>query len=185
MYGMGPKTLHRNLEKGGIFQNEKETYKRSKWQEAYKGIQKYQDKMVMAYWRSKFHNSPIFTSYGKDELNYFSGRVKRDLKLDTGYISYAKFETIKYHKTECANFPIQSTGVDILSEVWQLISQECKGFARVVMVVHDEVVIETEPHNYDEVVSIIRKIEKQVGDKYVPLVGINFDISEPLQNWTK
>nr|YP_009326860.1 hypothetical protein [Caulerpa racemosa]ANJ70786.1 hypothetical protein [Caulerpa racemosa] len=55
LYGMGPKTLHRNLEKGGIFQNEKETYKQwSKWQEAYKGIQKYQDKIVMAYWRSKF-----------------------------------------------------------------------------------------------------------------------------------
>ena len=190
LYGMGYKTLHRNLEKGGIFQNEKETYKQwSKWQEAYKGIKKYQNKMVMAYWRSKFHNSPIFTSYGKDELNYFSltsvgGRVKRDFKLDTGNISYEKFETIKYHKTECANFPIQSTGVDILSEVWQLISQECYGFARVVMVVHDEVVIETEPQYYDRVVSIIRKIEKEVGDKYVPLVGLKFDISEPLQNWT-
>ena len=191
LYGMGPKTLHRNLEKGAIFQSEGKTYQQwSKWQKAYQGISKYQEKMIMAYWRSKFHNSPIFTSFDEKKLNYFSltsfgGRVKRDYKLNTGYISYEKFETIKNHKTECANFPIQATGVDILSEVWQLITKECYGFARVVLVVHDEIVIETSKEYYEEVVFIIRKIEKEVGDKYVPLVGLKFEISEPLQNWTK
>ena len=72
-----------------------------------------------------------------------------------------------------------------MSEVWQKLSQEFYGYARVVMVVHDEIVIETSKENYEKVVSIIRKIEKEVGDKYVPLVGLKFEISEPLNFWTK
>nr|YP_009519355.1 hypothetical protein [Pseudocodium devriesii]AYC65397.1 hypothetical protein [Pseudocodium devriesii] len=144
--------------------------------------------MVQAYWKSKFHNFPIFASYDEKNKNYFSmtslgGRIKRDSKLNTEKVSFQK---IQYFKTECANF--STTGVEILSEVWPKLSQECFCYARVVMVVHDEIVVET---SKDNVVSQIRKIEKEVGDKYVPLVGLigliglNFDISELLQIWIK
>ena len=64
--GRGATALHKKLEKGGIFQSEKETYKQ--WQKAYKSILKYHKNREIAYWRSQFttnaaaSTNPVFAN---------------------------------------------------------------------------------------------------------------------------
>lgn len=140
-YGMGPKTLHNTLEKGGVYQPYKTTYKQwNTWQKTYKGIVKYQQSMVNHLWTSQFQKKAVFASYTDFKKNYFYitsllGRVKRDSDLDKGWMSYEKFSNIKWFVNEYANYPIQATGADFLSQIWSKLSKRLKGKARIVMVV--------------------------------------------------
>ena len=67
-------------------------------------------------------------------------------------------------KTETLNFPIQATGSDILIEVWLETLKWPSDFGRIVFVVHDEFVVETNLQKFQEIL-------KKVGKKYVPSVG--------------
>ena len=190
-FGMGKKTLNKNQAKGGIYLPINETQKQlNKWQKTYKGVIKYQSEMVLAYWKSKFNKNPVFFSYRKRQQNYhyltsLGGRIKRDSDLDIGNVSFEKFKSIKWFLNECSNFPIQATGADILSEIWQILSSECYGFARVVMVVHDEIVVETHPDNYKKVVEKIKQIERYIEKIYLPIPRFKFEISPPVNSWVE
>lgn len=172
-YGMGAPTLKKILEKGGVFISLRETkINWNKWHNNYRGIRKFQEEMVNCLWKSKFKKTkPIFFSYGENRRNHFfitsvGGRVKRDSVLDIGCVNYEKFSYHRKFHGEYSNFPIQATGVDILSLFLKEIEKKnktfwvcCNGGAPC----RRRRFIETEPQNYDEVISIIRKIEKQVG----------------------
>ena len=60
----------------------------------------------------------IFASYERKKQNWFfitSFAPQRYSHLDKGNISYENFHFRKWYLNESSNFPIQSTGVDILS----------------------------------------------------------------------
>lgn len=202
LYGMYPHTLKQSLDKALIFfPIAKVTNFWKIWRETYAGVVDYQNKMRERAWMS--YNSlskPVFSTYSENKKNYYyvtskGGRIKKGSYFDRGELTPLAFSELRHLEnkkkgekvniiSEMSNFPIQATGSDILKHLMVKCSKEwAPDFARIVLVVHDEVLIETSKNNYLAVVKSFQKIITEIGESYLPGIGLISECSEPLDFW--
>lgn len=192
VFGMSYLTLQKSLEEAGIFQPLELTKKYYyKWHSTYKNIKIYGERMQNLFWKSKFWGAPsVFSCYqvkkrNKHFITSFAGRAKREKIHDSGEIlNYQKFCSLsKNLLTECVNFPVQSTGADILLDIWLETLKWEKGLARVSLTIHDEFLIETSKHNFHFVKKQFEEIVEKVGLRYLKNIGLQTQTVGPLYSW--
>jgi len=83
------------------------------------------------------------------------------------------------------NFPIQGTSADILKRALHLLHQEITGTsARLVNIVHDEVILECDAAEAEEVCKKLEKAMCDAGEEYVKKVPVKVD-AHIADEWTK
>jgi DNA polymerase-1 len=83
------------------------------------------------------------------------------------------------------NAPIQGTSADILKRALRLLHDRLRGTgARIVNIVHDEVVVESDATNAEEIVKIVDEALTAAGEEYVSAVPVKVEV-EVADEWVK
>ena len=83
------------------------------------------------------------------------------------------------------NFPIQGTSADILKRALHLLHNEIRATsARLVNIVHDEVILECDAAEADQIADILNKTMCAAGEEYVKKVPVKVDV-KILDEWSK
>lgn len=83
------------------------------------------------------------------------------------------------------NTPIQGTSADILKRALRLLKNELNGTSsRVVNIIHDEIVVETDAANADEVATQVERIMCDAGREYLQTVPVKVE-TEIADEWVK
>jgi len=83
------------------------------------------------------------------------------------------------------NAPIQGTSADILKRALRLLHDRLRGTgARIVNIVHDEVVVESDAPNAEEIVKLVDEALTAAGEEYVSAVPVKVEV-EVADEWVK
>ena len=83
------------------------------------------------------------------------------------------------------NTPIQGTSADILKRALKLLKEELRETsARVVNIIHDEIVVEADAHEAESVAEKVEKMMVAAGEEYVKTVPVKVEI-EIADDWVK
>ena len=83
------------------------------------------------------------------------------------------------------NFPIQGTSADILKRALHLLHQSISGTsARLVNIVHDEIILECDASEAEQTAEILEKSMCAAGEEYVRKVPVKVDVKIS-DEWSK
>jgi DNA polymerase-1 len=83
------------------------------------------------------------------------------------------------------NTPIQGTSADILKRALRLLSEELQGTtAKVVNIIHDEVVVESDAHQAEEIAQKVERAMCAAGEEYLHTVPVKVE-TEIANEWVK
>lgn len=83
------------------------------------------------------------------------------------------------------NTPIQGTSADILKRALRLLKTELNGTSsRIVNIIHDEIVVETDSDNASEVATKVERVMCEAGREYLQTVPVNVE-TEIADEWVK
>jgi DNA polymerase I-like protein with 3'-5' exonuclease and polymerase domains len=83
------------------------------------------------------------------------------------------------------NTPIQGTSADILKRALRLLREELKGStARIVNIIHDEIVVETDADDAEEIAGKVEKAMCTAGEEYLRTVPVKVE-TEIADEWVK
>ncbi|CAN5509359.1 bifunctional 3'-5' exonuclease/DNA polymerase [soil metagenome] len=83
------------------------------------------------------------------------------------------------------NFPIQGTSADILKRALHLLHEKMRGTsARLVNIVHDEIIVECDAREADLTAQTLEKVMCAAGEEYVKKVPVKVDV-KIADEWTK
>lgn len=89
---------------------------------------------------------------------------------------YRKFNKRgKFKLTDRLNSPVQGTGADILKKAMVLLRPRIKGMAKIVHIVHDEIILEAPEPRAEEVKKILEDTMKEAGQYYIKLVPVEVE----------
>ncbi|MCP4498732.1 MAG: DNA polymerase I [Deltaproteobacteria bacterium] len=151
LYGMGVVRLSREL---GIKRNEAKAYL-EKYFERYQGVQK---------WHQKARDD----AYDTGEVRTLFGRLRRLPELS----SSNRGEVARGERL-ATNTPIQGSAADLVKRAMIVVDRELrakKSEARMLLQVHDELLIEVKKEEADETMALVRKAMEEAADLKVPLV---------------
>ena len=83
------------------------------------------------------------------------------------------------------NTPIQGTSADILKRALHLLKGELSGTsARIVNIIHDEIVVESETHEVDDIARRVERVMRSAGEEYLKTVPVRVE-TEIGEEWVK
>jgi len=83
------------------------------------------------------------------------------------------------------NTPIQGTSADILKRALHLLKGELSGTsARIVNIIHDEIVVESEADEVDDVARKVERVMCAAGEEYLKTVPVKVE-TEIAEEWVK
>jgi len=83
------------------------------------------------------------------------------------------------------NTPIQGTSADILKRALHLLKGELRGTsARIVNIIHDEIVVESEADEVDDVARKVERVMVAAGEEYLKTVPVKVE-TEIAEEWVK
>ena len=89
---------------------------------------------------------------------------------------YRKFNRkYKYKLTDRLNSPVQGTGADILKKALVLLRPQIKCLAKLVHIVHDEIILETPAERAEEVKKILEETMIEAGQYYIKMVPVEVE----------
>ena len=152
IYGAGADTL-RNYAKFnyGIELSGEEAKKfRKKFFKLYRGLYRWQGKV----------------NHRRDYITYTLGK------------RYRKFsKRDKFRLTDRLNSPVQGTGADILKKALVMLRSRIAGMAKLVHIVHDEIILECHENRAEEAAVILKDTMEQAGREFLKLVPVEVEVS--------
>jgi len=152
IYGAGADTL-RNYAKSsyGIDLSEKEAKEfRRKFFRLYEGIK---------HWHNKVNSQNKYITYT------LGGRYRKFYRSES------------FRLTDRLNSPDQGTGADILKKALVLLQPKIKGLAKLVHIVHDEIILECPETIAEEGAIILKETMEEAGMEFLSLVPVVVEVS--------
>jgi DNA polymerase I-like protein with 3'-5' exonuclease and polymerase domains len=81
----------------------------------------------------------------------------------------------EYKLTDRLNSPAQGTGADILKKAMVLLRPRIAGKAKIVHIVHDEIILEAPEEKAEEMKKILEDAMKEAGQYYIKSVPVEVE----------